>query len=567
MGVGPVKFRAIAGFGSGDLGQQIRLISGLILLVFVFTHLINAALGLISIEAMEVMQVYRRGFWRSAPGTVLLFGSLGAHIIMVLWKVARRRTLRMPVWEAVQLGLGLAIPWQLMRHILATRGLYQVFGVDDTYIHELSLLWPSEMITQSLLIFFVWGHAMLGLHFWLRMAPWYPKIFQSMFAVAVLLPVLAALGWINAAREVALFYEVKGLTPEQITAVLRWMDIGQTALAVIGALLAAVLLGPWLIKRLKRRISIEYPGGNIIRVNPGPTLLEISRANGIPHASVCGGRARCSTCRVAVLSGGQDLAAPEAAESLVLTRIGADERTRLACQIRPQHDLVIQPLMPARGAENPDKVRDAYYWGVEQPVAIIFADIRNFTGLAEEKLPFDVVFLLNRYCSLMAGAIIANGGYVDKFIGDGVMAIFGITDGITVGCRNALAAAAAMGAALDELNAEIVDGGGNPIKMGVGIHAGPAILGRIGAAGGDGSAGGITALGDTVNAASRLETATKKLDTVVISLHVLKAAKVELPNGAEHEITVKGRSAALKVISVGKFTDISAALKTDDVAG
>ena len=118
-----------------------------------------------------------------------------------------------------------------------------------------------------------------------------------------------------------------------------------------------------------------------------------------------------------------------------------------------------------------------------------------------------------------------------------------------------------MGAALDVLNSEIVDGGGSPLKMGVGIHAGPAILGRIGAAGGDGSAGGITALGDTVNAASRLETATKKLDTVVISSQVLRAAKVALPSGKPHEIKVKGRAAALKVISISDFADLKTALE------
>lgn len=574
---------AIAGYGSGDLAQKIRLVSGIILFVFVLAHLINAALGLISVEVMQDFQVYRRAVWRSLPGSVLLLGALGAHIVMVLWKLVRRRSLKMPAWEALQMLLGLLIPWQLMRHMLATRGLYQVFGVNSDYTDVLPVIWQMSPVFQTLLVFVVWVHGVIGLHYWLRMAPWYPRLFQSLFALAVTIPLLAAAGWINAAREVARTaaakaaanvgagysagggaYESPGPTTEQMFAwFYNWSDIGTVVLIVLGVTTALVMFLPRLVKVFKRRISVEYPGGNVVRVSPGPTLLEISRNAGVPHASVCGGRARCSTCRVAVLSGGDDLPAPEAAEALVLSRIGADERTRLACQIRPLHDISIQPLVPARGAENPDKVRDAYYWGVEQPVAIVFADIRNFTSLAEEKLPFDVVFLLNRYCSLMAQAITANGGYVDKFIGDGVMAIFGISDGITKGCRNALAAAADMGAALEVLNTEIAGGGGAPLKMGVGIHAGPAILGRIGAAGGDGTAGGITALGDTVNAASRLESATKELDTVVISAQVLRAAKVDLPNGKHHEITVKGRTGALKVVSVSDFCDLKTALEVD----
>jgi adenylate cyclase len=470
----------------------------------------------------------------------------------------------MPLWEAGQILLGVAIPYQLGAHIIATRGLYQIHGVDDTYVHELDLLWPGEAWLQTLTLLAVWVHAVIGIHFWLRMEPWYARVFLPLFALAVFVPVVAVAGWITAAREVALFYEVPPMTPAQYAWGNSAVNGGKTLFFAVVFSLAAALLGPKLISRIRRRITVEYPGNVKVRVNPGATLLEISRMNDIPHASVCGGRARCSTCRVRVTSGADRLAGAESAETTVLTRIRADEGTRLACQIRPRDDIAVQPLVPARDANlRPGRVRDAYHWGVEQPVAILFADIRNFTGLSETRLPFDVVFLLNRYCSLMAAAIERQGGYVDKFIGDGVMAIFGISNGVRAGSEAALRAAAEMGAALDALNEEFAETLGGRLRIGVGIHAGPAILGRIGTFGGgrDGRVQGITALGDTVNAASRLESATKTLGAVcVASTQVLRAGGYSYPAEALREISVKGREKALKVIAFESFDDLGAAL-------
>jgi len=555
---------------SGDLSLKIRLTSGLVLFAFVLSHFLNHGMGLISVEAMMDVQVWRRAFWRFPPFTALLYAALIAHILFAVWKLVQRRTLKMPLWEAAQITLGIIIPYQLGAHIVATRGLNLQHGVNDTYVKELALLWPGLAWDQSLLLLVVWVHSVIGIHFWLRIESWYSRAFQPLFALALLIPVLALLGWITAAKEVELFYDVPQLTPEQFAWGTKAIAGGRFMFFVVVGALVAALLGPGIVSRLRRRITVQYPGNVKVMANPGATLLEISRMNGIPHASVCGGRARCSTCRVRVLHGMDTLKPADMAETTVLTRIRADEDTRLACQMRPQENISVQPLVPAREIGTaPERARDAYHWGVEQPVAILFADIRKFTTLSENQLPFDIVHLLNRYCGLMASSIEAHGGYVDKFIGDGVMAIFGISTGIKPGCEAALRAAADMGEALNELNAEFAESLDAPLRIGIGVHAGPAILGRIGAMGTSVAAGrvqGITALGDTVNTASRLESATKDLGAVcVVSSQVLAAANIQYPAEEITEIKVKGRDGALNVLAFADFQSLQASLASGEI--
>ncbi len=555
--------------GSGDLLQKIRLASGLILMVFVVTHYLNHALGVFSFEMLELFQDVRRAVWRSWVGSALLYGALLTHAALALWKTIRRRTLRMPIWEAVQLVLGLAIPWYLIHHILATRGINQVYGLNDTYTHELSILWPTEIFSQSFLLSVVWLHGVIGLHYWLRMRRWYRRAFPVLVALAVALPLAATWGWIDAARRLWLVGLDEGtFTKEQFDNLTLWIDWAEWILiAILVGLVAAI--GVRLLLSLRgSRVTVTYPGDRRIRAAAGPTLLEISRMNGIPHASVCGGRARCSTCRTAIVDGFDDLPPPSEAESAVLKRIDADENVRLACQVRPAASMTVRPMMPVRETvAAPDSIGDAYHWGVEQPVAVLFSDIRGFTSISEHRLSYDVVFILNRYLDAMTEAIENAGGYVDKYIGDGIMAIFGMTDGARIGCRQALEAAAAMGRALDALNADLAGHLDEPLRIGIGIHAGQAILGRIGAAGAgeDSSRAGITALGDTVNTASRLESATKDYGVVlIVSRQVAHAGGLAVDENSLVEMQVRGRRSALRVCPIPDFETLGRALAQSD---
>ncbi|MFM7344327.1 MAG: adenylate/guanylate cyclase domain-containing protein, partial [Tagaea sp.] len=182
--------------------------------------------------------------------------------------------------------------------------------------------------------------------------------------------------------------------------------------------------------------------------------------------------------------------------------------------------------------------------GRELDIVVLFADLRGFTGLSAGQLPYDTVFLLNRYFAAMGRAIEASGGTVDKFIGDGVMALFG-ADGRRAAdaARQALSAARAMGEALAALNAELAHDLKAPLRIGIGLHAGPAIVGEMGY----GRAMHLTAIGDTVNAASRIEGLSKDFAAeLVVSEAVF--ARAGIATGAKpHEVDLRGREGKMKV--------------------
>lgn len=186
--------------GGGSLAQRLRLGSGLVLIAFVVMHFLNHALGHISLAAMQEGQDLRYLVWHSAVGSLLLYSALSTHIALALWKTAKRGTLRMSGWEAVQLTLGLLIPIVLIKHIVATRGAEILHRTFVDHRHELSVLWPDNALLQSLLLVIVWTHGAIGLHYWLRLFSWYRPMQTLLLGAAVALPLLALTGWIAAAR-------------------------------------------------------------------------------------------------------------------------------------------------------------------------------------------------------------------------------------------------------------------------------------------------------------------------------------------------------------------------------
>jgi len=113
-------------------------------------------------------------------------------------------------------------------------------------------------------------------------------------------------------------------------------------------------------------------------------------------------------------------------EQRVLRAICAPPNVRLACQLRPRGHVTIVPLLVSSKVGRGQFRRPVHTEGREQEVVVLFADLRDFTQLAETRLPYDVVFILNRYFEEMGQAIEAAGGQVDKFVGDGLMALFGL---------------------------------------------------------------------------------------------------------------------------------------------
>jgi adenylate cyclase len=182
---------------------------------------------------------------------------------------------------------------------------------------------------------------------------------------------------------------------------------------------------------------------------------------------------------VRVGRGLEHLPPPREAERRVLARVGAAPDVRLACQIRPAHDLTVEPLLAPSTAPHSALGADVRQ-GHESEIAVLFADLRGFTRMAEHKLPYDVVFVLNRYFETVGTAITSAGGVTNQFTGDGVMALFGIDDGAAAGCRQAIAAARAMVQGLAALSAELAGELPAPLRIGIGVHAGPAVVGQMG---------------------------------------------------------------------------------------
>lgn len=544
--------------------KNARLISGLILFSFVACHLVNHALGLISIEAMDAGQSLRFAIWRSKLGSLILVGAILIHIVFALQKFILRRSWRMSMPEAVQLVFGLSIPILLIPHIFDTRFAHEVYGMKNNYGTVLSILWPDNAIEQTLLMLLVWVHGCIGIHFWLKFKPWYAKVTWLLYAMAVTVPVLSFAGFAVVGRQLLAnrYYYNSPLTSEQSISLDNATNISVGAAIAIVVIAVAYRLMRTLHGRMGPTVRINYADGPSVSNPVGPTLLEISRIHGIPHASVCGGRARCSTCRVRVIEGNDSLTKPDEAEQRVLDRVGArtgaGNNVRLACQLTPTQDISVATLLPVQRIALSDLAsNDKYLWGVDQSVTVMFADIRGFTSLSENKLPYDVVFVLNQYLGQMSDAISDAGGYVDKFLGDGIMAIFGMEKTLQQGARDALAAAKAMDLVLSSINQSLAADLDKPLTIGIGIHTGPAILGRIGVKGGSGAAQRITALGDMVNTASRLESACKDLTCqLVVSKATLEAANLPVSGGKKELISVKGREQKVAIMAFIAATDM-----------
>src|SRR5712671_1676904 len=472
--------------------RRLRLFSGLVMLAYVAMHLLNHAVGLVSLEAMEDVLWYIFRIWSNRPAQALLYGGFLVHYTLALWALWQRRSLRLHVSELSQIILGFAIPILLARHVVGTRIADNFFHTDIGYYAYLLWLYfvrvPEYGYLQMLVLVVAWGHAMIGLHFWLRVRPWYARLQPAALVVAVLIPALSLLGAIEAGRQVTALAADPNWIHERITLPLPET---QSILETISELLTwffAGMVGAVLLARLARRIwqrrhglvRIGYPDGRTVEVTPGTSVLAASRLAGIPHASISGGRGRCSTCRVRVRGEIRSIDPPAEDELRVLRRIGATANVRLACQLRPRGAVEVTPLLPPFAHTADGRRRVDFVQGSEREIAILFADIRGFTALAEGRLPYDVVFVLNRYFAAMGRAVEAAGGRVDKFIGDGVMALFGIERGAQTGCREALAAARLMSQRLDELNLSLQAELDRPLRIGIGIHCGPVIVGEMG---------------------------------------------------------------------------------------
>ncbi|MGO4706896.1 adenylate/guanylate cyclase domain-containing protein [Microvirga sp. 2MCAF38] len=534
---------------SGVRSREVRLVTGLILGLFLLTHFSNHALGLVSIEAMEEGRRWFNLLWRNPIGTVFLYGSLTLHFALALQALFRRRTLRMPFREAAQLILGLSLPFLLIPHVVGTRVEFALTGRAVGYPDVVRGLWmiaPENGVRQIVALVVAWLHGCFGIYFWLRAKRWFPDAALALFAGALLIPVLALLGFAEAGKEISAdperftYTSASPLSEDLLPDIRTWLYL--TFAGLIGAVLVARGIRSY--KMFATRVRVTYPSGQVVTVPQGFSVLEASRIAGIPHLSACGGRGRCSTCRVRVIEGldGQPDATQQ--ERVTLARIKAGPDVRLACQLRPVKDLMVVPILSATrsGIVIPAGGNRSAARGRERELAVLFCDLRGFTRMTERRLPFDTVFILNRYFESIGHAIEDAGGHIDKFIGDGALALFGLNAKPEEAARQAYAAALRIIEAVTRLSEAYESELDQPLQVVVSIHAGPAIVGEMGY----GQAMGLTAVGDTINAASRLEGLAKEHGAeLVISSELAKRAGLDLSGYERQTVTVRGRSAPI----------------------
>ncbi len=537
--------------------SRLRLGSALILLSFVVCHLSAHSLLLVSQPLAEDALAALMRPWRSNAGTALLLGAFLVHYANALWSIYERRSLRLRAWEWAQLGLGLCIPVLLALHIAGTRLAEASMGVDTSYAYILLSYWvvaPYFAFVQALALATVWAHACIGIHFWLRTKAWYPRGRLWLGIAALLLPTLALSGFLTAGTQTA---RAAAEDEESIEKSLADANITEATPAAIDRMAEAIVLTHlgllvlvfagrgarrWLHARSQPPV-LTHASGRKLPIVPGASVLETLRDHGVPHASVCGGRARCTTCRVQVSRGLEALPPPQELEAKALARIGAVHGLRLACQVRPSADLAITPLLAADASAADGYVRGGLE-GSERLITVMFVDLRGSTTLGEAKLPYDVLFILNRFFREMQESLAATNGHYSQFTGDGLMALYGLhSDDPDTGPAEALRGAREMLMRVERLNRELEGELPHALQIGIGIHHAEAIVGAMGPP----RSMIITAIGDTVNTTARLESLTKEYGApLIVSRAAAEAARLDMGSLELHEAPVKGRVQAVQ---------------------
>jgi len=538
--------------------RQVRLVCGIILFAYVVSHFLNHALGNISVDAMEIGVYYHTAFWQFLPVAIVFYAAALTHMGLGIYSLYQRRQFRWRTIEPLQLVLGLSIPVLIMAHVIGVRLGLILYGHQKLYPQELYLFFvaSNRIWSMTLLLIVAWVHGCIGIYFWLRLKPFFVRAAPFLLAAAVLIPTVSLLGVYQGGRSVEAEVEdgewrAHNLTHRQLGTTAEAATLERiTDTLTIGYLgLLGLALAARGVRALRERrggmIALSYGNGKTVRVPKGLSVLEASLRHNVPHASVCGGRARCSTCRIRIIGDHGALPEPSQREAFVLARVGtADPSIRLACQLRPDADLsFFQLFTPHTHAADGQATAPARI-GQERYLVSLFVDMRGSTQLAEKRLPFDTVFIVNRFLGAVSQAVIENGGQPNQFVGDGMLALFGLTADPQLACRQALKAASSIAVHIDELNELLSHDLRQPIRFGIGIHGGEVIIGDIGYR--DHIV--FTALGDAVNVAARLQDMTKSLACeAVVSEEVRRTAGLADDALPQQEVAIRGRDEPMAV--------------------
>ena len=291
----------------------------------------------------------------------------------------------------------------------------------------------------------------------------------------------------------------------------------------------------------------------------GATLLDVAVDAGIPIAHLCGGRARCSTCRVRIVDGLDALTDRTEKEAAMATRLDFPDEVRLACQTQALGDVRFWRLVLDRlDIEMASQLGEGHYVGPvgrEVDVAVLFLDVAGFTAMSETLPPYDVVHILNRFFNRAGEAVEDHGGRVDNYMGDGMLAVFGIDaddgDGYALGAVKAGLDALAVAADMHRYVSRVYR---CDFNIRVGIGTGEVIFGLMGSE----SSARETVVGDVVNTASRLESANKRTGTtMLVTEAVYRRTSDSVEYGEPLELDLAGKDGrvvaypALRLLEAG----------------
>lgn len=294
-----------------------------------------------------------------------------------------------------------------------------------------------------------------------------------------------------------------------------------------------------------------WPDDVTVEIHDDATLLDLAVEGGVDIAHLCGGRARCSTCRVRVIEGNEVLSPRTEAEATMAQRLDFPEEVRLACQTTARGSVRFWRLvLDTIDIEMASQLGKGHYTGpvgreVEN-AAILFSDVAGFTSMAEALPAYDVVHILNRFFNRAGDAVEANGGRVDNYMGDGLLAVFGI-DGESDRCF----AAVRTGLDLIEIASDMHDYVsmiyGQDFKIRVGVDIGDVIFGLMGAE----STARETVLGDVVNTASRLEAANKATGTTMLVTEAVRSrTDTRVDYGERFDLDLRGKHGTVAAYDV-----------------
>ena len=527
----------------GGLTRKLRLTSGLILFVYVTAHLTNHALGLVSLDAAETGLRIGVGVWHSWVGTGLLYGAAVTHILLAFWAVYARRTFRLPPAELLRIALGLWLPVLLIGHFASTRIAYEFFGSASDYSHVVTNMWITDAQGRQLgLLAPGWLHGCLGIHYAFNRFAIYRRLKYLLFSIALLVPVLSALGFVALGRGLidspiaaAAAYDYLSPTHAAERAAIERLRDGNLAVYffLVGAIFIARAIRSQIERGRKRLISIAYPF-RTVSVPHGWNVLEASRAFHIPHASMCGGQARCSTCRVRVTAGENFCPPPNAAELATLRKIGATHDVRLACQLRPRGSIAVVPLIHTEHLGNRAITPQR---SAEREIACLYCDFLDHSSFAENSLPQDVFYAFTRHVETVGNIIRAAGGTLSYVEIDSVCGLFGLRSDLKRSTEQALSACMMIEAALAGLRKSLSDYTAR-VDVAISLHTGSAVVGEISSPEGP----MVIALGPAIDGANKLRkvAANSKFEglSFAISTAVLTAAAIKSPgDGATFKIS------------------------------